>query len=72
MRKILYTLIPSAGISSCHHKMPQEKAEILYFGGPIITMEDSSPQVEAVAVKDGMILFCRNKIRCRTFFRASH
>lgn len=67
MRKILYTLILSAGISSCHHKMPQEKAEILYFGGPIITMEDSSPQVEAVAVKDGKIFFAGTKSDAERF-----
>jgi predicted amidohydrolase YtcJ len=47
--------------------MPQEKAEILYFGGPIITMEDSSPQVEAVAVKDRKILFAGTKSDAERF-----
>ncbi len=47
--------------------MPHEKAEILYFGGPIITMEDSSPQVEAVAVKDGKILFAGTKSDAERF-----
>ncbi len=61
MKRILYTLLLPAVISSCQNKIPQEKAEILYFGGPIITMEDTPAQVEAVAVKDGKILFAGTK-----------
>ena len=61
MKRIFNTIFLSAIISSCQNKIPKEKAEILYFGGLIITMEDSSPQVEAVAVKDGKILFAGTK-----------
>ncbi|MEJ5048606.1 amidohydrolase [Chryseobacterium culicis] len=61
MKRILYTLFLPVIISSCQNKIPQEKAEILYFGGPIITMEDTPAQVEAVAVKDGKILFAGTK-----------
>ena len=33
-----------------------EGADILFFGGPIITVNDEQPSVEAIAVKDGMIV----------------
>ncbi len=33
-----------------------DNAEIIYLGGPIYTMDDANPRVEAVAVKDGRIL----------------
>jgi predicted amidohydrolase YtcJ len=67
MKKIFYTLALAACVSSCQNRAPKEKAEILYFGGPIITMEDSSPQVEAVAVKDGKILFSGTKSDAERF-----
>ncbi len=34
----------------------QDVADRIYTGGPILTMEDGQPRVEAVAVKDGRIL----------------
>ncbi len=34
----------------------QEIAETIYTGGPILTIDDAQPAVEAVAVKDGRIL----------------
>ncbi|OCA72406.1 amidohydrolase [Chryseobacterium artocarpi] len=61
MKRLLYILTLPAIISSCQNKIPKEKAEILYFGGPIITMENISSLVEAVAVKDGKILFAGTK-----------
>ena len=61
MKRLLYILTLPAIISSCQNKIPKEKAEILYFGGPIITMENTPSQVEAVAVKDGKILFAGTK-----------
>ncbi len=33
-----------------------DEAEIIYFGGPIITIDDANPRAEAVAVKGGLIL----------------
>jgi len=33
-----------------------DPAEIVYFGGPILTMEDATPRVEAVAVTGGRIV----------------
>ncbi|WP_300686541.1 amidohydrolase [Chryseobacterium sp.] len=61
MKKTLYTLFLAAIISSCQNRAPREKAEILYFGGPILTMENTPARVEAVAVKDGKILFAGTK-----------
>ncbi|MEX0340611.1 MAG: amidohydrolase [Arenibacterium sp.] len=34
----------------------QETADTIYFGGPIITIDDSAPTAEAVAVLDGRII----------------
>lgn len=42
-------------------KNVKNDADILYYGGPILTMEDTIPQVEALAVKDGKILFAGTK-----------
>ena len=33
-----------------------ETADIIYSGGPILTMDDARPRAEAVAIKDGRIL----------------
>ena len=33
-----------------------EKADSIFYNGSIYTVDDSNPQVEAVAVKDGMIM----------------
>ncbi|MFP7654529.1 hypothetical protein [Chryseobacterium proteolyticum] len=38
-------------IISCAGRPQKEKAEILYFGGTILTMEDTLPQAEAVVLK---------------------
>jgi len=38
-------------------KSNQKKGDILYFGGNIITMEDGVPEVEALVLKGGKILF---------------
>ena len=36
--------------------MAAEEADIIYAGGPIITIDDANPRVEAVAVKGGRII----------------
>lgn len=58
MKILLYLSISALFISSCQ---TQKSAESLYFGGTILTMEDSSPQVEAVVVKNGKIFFAGSK-----------
>jgi predicted amidohydrolase YtcJ len=35
---------------------PENPADAIYFGGPIVTVNDAQPTAEAVAVKDGKIL----------------
>ncbi|MFZ4928267.1 amidohydrolase [Chryseobacterium sp. Mn2064] len=61
MKKIFHILFLAAAISSCQNRIPRENAETIYFGGTILTMENSPPQVEAVAVKNGKILFAGTK-----------
>jgi hypothetical protein len=41
---------------ACHKADPQQAADAIYFGGPIITVSDAQPSAEALAVKDGKIL----------------
>ena len=36
--------------------LAQEIADTIYLGGPILTINDSAPRAEAVAVKDGRII----------------
>ncbi len=38
-----------------------EPADIIFFGGDIITVNDKQPDAEAVAIKDGRIVFVGNK-----------
>ncbi|OJZ07952.1 amidohydrolase [Sphingobacterium sp. 40-24] len=52
--KYLIILLPFF-ILSC--KSSQQKGDTFYFGGNIITMEDDFPQVDALVVKGGKILF---------------
>ncbi|MBW1889936.1 MAG: hypothetical protein JRI93_05335 [Deltaproteobacteria bacterium] len=33
-----------------------EKADLIYYGGDIVTINDAQPSAEALAVKDGTIL----------------
>lgn len=42
--------------SGCAPSGPADEAEAIYFGGPIVTMNDAQLNVEALAVKDGKIL----------------
>ncbi len=38
------------------HAACADTADIIYHGGPILTMNDAAPRAEAVAVKSGKIL----------------
>ena len=44
-----------AGCASRRTKTVVKPAELIYYGGPILTMNDAQPQVEAVAVNAGVI-----------------
>lgn len=46
-------------LTGCGNQKPV--ADTIYFGGPILTMEDSLPQAEALAVAGGEILFVGTK-----------
>lgn len=48
-------------------KQNKSGADVLYFGGPIITMEDDLPQAEALAVKNGLIVFIGSKQGASSF-----
>ncbi|PVB62296.1 amidohydrolase [Labrenzia sp. 011] len=52
-RFALLAALQAAGLPSA---LAQEVADKIYSGGPVLTMEDSLPQAEAVAVKNGKIL----------------
>lgn len=55
----LMNVMVAAGIavaSSTQISAAQEIADTIYFGGPILTMDDAVPRVEAVAVQDGTII----------------
>jgi predicted amidohydrolase YtcJ len=59
-------------LGSCNQSAKQKKspdmADSIYYGGDIITMEgDSANYVEAVALKEGKILFAGSKTECENF-----
>lgn len=45
------------GMGACKESGPDQenRADAIYFGGPILTMNDDQPRAEAIAVKDGKI-----------------
>ncbi|EEI93008.1 hypothetical protein HMPREF0765_1306 [Sphingobacterium spiritivorum ATCC 33300] len=58
---ILFPIFLLLILSGCQTSSKKDIADIIYFGGPILTMEDDNPEVEAIAVKDGKILFSGTK-----------
>lgn len=60
IRLYFYLVIP-VFLFACKNKANNQKADAIYFGGTIITMEDASPSVEAVVVKQGKIIFTGKK-----------
>jgi predicted amidohydrolase YtcJ len=55
--------------AACADRTPSgETADVMYFGGPILTMEGDTPRyAEALAVKDGVILFVGGKGEASAF-----
>lgn len=43
-------------ITTCAHAATGPVAEKIYFGGPILTMDDSQPRAEAIAIAGGRII----------------
>ena len=67
MRKTLLTLALLAFLS-CKKEEVTNPADAIYFGGDIVTMEGNEAQyAEAVAVKDGKILFVGTKAEAEKF-----
>ena len=61
MRNILCLMaVLAANIAFIEDIFSQEPADTIYHGGPILTINDSQPRAEAVAVKDGQILAVGN------------
>ncbi|MGO8827705.1 MAG: amidohydrolase family protein [Steroidobacteraceae bacterium] len=67
---VLMTFAAAVSLSGCGNKAPDSAsavgtlnaADSIYFGGDILTMEGETPQyVEALAVKDGKIVFVGSK-----------
>ncbi|MGK2739511.1 amidohydrolase [Tepidicaulis sp. LMO-SS28] len=56
MKRFLGTAIAACVAVFAAGAQAQEAPDSIYLGGPILTMEDGAPRVEAVAVKDGRIL----------------
>lgn len=53
----LFVLFAAALLASgCKPPGPAVVADAIYFGGPIVTVNDAQPAAEALAVKDGKIL----------------
>jgi predicted amidohydrolase YtcJ len=50
------TAITLVIITSCSPNTPAIEADTIFFGGPILTMDNALEQVDAVAVKDGKII----------------
>jgi len=44
-------------LAGCSKKSPENFAELIIQGGTIYTVEEKRPIVEAVAVRDGLILY---------------
>lgn len=59
--KIRYLILSSLGIFSA--PLFAETADLIYHNGTILTINDAQPVVEAVAVKDGLILAAGDKDR---------
>lgn len=67
MKNILTTLLLLA-LVSCSKKEVTNPADAIYFGGDIITMEGEKAQyAEAVAIKEGKILFVGTKAEAEKF-----
>ncbi|MEM6632367.1 MAG: amidohydrolase [Bacteroidota bacterium] len=57
----LFALIGLLALAGCKAPTIEEKAEVIISGGPIYTVNPENPEVEAVAIKNGKILFAGSK-----------
>ncbi|WP_126972654.1 amidohydrolase [Gynurincola endophyticus] len=45
----------------------KDEADVIYVGGTILTMEDDQPQIEALVVKNGKIIFTGSRNKAESF-----
>lgn len=57
--------------SGCKPSDPAVVADAIYFGGPIVTMNDAQSNAEALAVKDGTILAVGSRAEIDKFHKGS-
>jgi predicted amidohydrolase YtcJ len=68
MRKLITTSLLLLTLISCKTKEVTNPADAIYFGGDILTMEgETAAYAEAVAIKDGKILFVGSKSEAEKF-----
>ncbi|MFZ0100252.1 MAG: amidohydrolase [Gemmobacter sp.] len=56
MRRSTFALTTCLSLAMALPAFGQEVADRIFTGGPVLTMNDSQPRAEAVAVKDGIII----------------
>ena len=68
--------LASAALAACSgpapHPAPQVVADVIYFGGDIVTVNDRQPTAEALAVKDGKILALGSRAELEKSYRGPH
>lgn len=69
VRSIFVAFILALLVLGCKPAGLGEQADIIYVGGPIVTMNDAQPSVEALAVKDGKILATGAKADIETLYK---
>lgn len=63
LRKIiLYLVLVVIGAGGSVYLSVQKTADVIYFGGDIVTVNDAQPMAEAVAIKEGKIFAVGNKV----------
>ncbi len=69
---VLAALANLALLAGCNSVKPEQAADIIYTGGDIITVNDSQPTAEAVAIKDGKILMVGTRAEVEKMHKASN
>ena len=49
-------LVALSAVTACGGPGPQDPADTIYHGGPIVTVDEANPTAEALAVRDGRIV----------------
>ena len=65
----LATLISTLSLSAGAMAAVEDPADIIFYGGPILTMDDTYPNVDAVAVDNGLFSGSSRKSGATRTFR---